>query len=311
MPEQKQKKKKRSDILITALLIFAMLTGVAVFCYPAFSSWWNARVQTRVIDSYNRAVGSLDDSSKVDMLEQAHAYNTALSALPDPLNDYRQLADYDTILDVTGTGIIGYIDIPKISVHLPIYHGTSPEVLNDAVGHLEGTSFPVGGANCHSVISAHRGLPSAKLFTDLDRLTEDDRFTISVLDEVLTYEVETISVVRPFEMSGLRPVAGRDLVTLMTCTPYGINTHRLLVQAHRIDTMTEEEVVRKVRIPADAVLLDDADILPVLLLPIAALLLIYWTCSKSGRHKKFVSAYTVRKATGETERKRDNHAEKE
>ena len=310
MPEQK--KKKRSDILITVLLILIMLIGVAVFCYPAFSSWWNARVQTRVIDNYNRTVGSLNDSRKEEMLEQAHAYNAALAELADPLNNYEAIPDYDKVLDVTGTGIIGYIDIPKISVHLPIYHGTSPEVLNAAVGHLEGTSFPVGGAGCHSVISAHRGLPSAKLFTELDQLTEDDRFTISVLDEVLTYEVEQILVIRPYETEALRAEPGRDLVTLMTCTPYGINTHRMLVQAHRIDTITEEETVRRIRIPADAVLLDDSDVLPVLLLPIAALLLIYWTCSKSGKRKKFISAYTVRKATDHhTERKRDNHAEKE
>ena len=290
-----RKKKKLSDVLTTVLLFLVMLIGIAVFCYPAFSSWWNERTQTRVIDNYNRTVGSLDISEKEDFLAGAHAYNEALSALADPLSEYGVLTDYDRILDVTRTGIIGYIDIPKIGVHLPVYHGTSPEVLNVAVGHLQGTSFPVGGAGCHAVISAHRGLPSAKLFTDLDQLTEDDRFTVSVLDEVLTYEVEQINVIRPFEMEYLRPQAGRDLVTLMTCTPYGINTHRLLVTAHRIDTITEEESVRRIRIPADAVLIDSMDALPFLVVPPAVLLLLYWAGSGNRKRKRYFSAFTVRK----------------
>ena len=204
--------------------------------------------------------------------------------------------------DVPGTGIIGYIDIPKIGVHLPVYHGTSPEVLNIAVGHLEGTSLPVGGAGCHSVISAHRGLPSAKLFTELDQLTEDDQFSISILDDIFTYEVDKISVVLPYETDALRPEPGKDLVTLMTCTPYGINTHRLLVRGHRIDTVAAEDEdaeAHRIRIPADAILIDNMTALPFLIVPLAVILIIYWSLSGKRSGKRYHSAYTVQKELDE------------
>ena len=294
-------KKKASDILITAALLLIMLAGIAILLYPAFSSWWNERTQSRVIDHYNQAVGSLDTSEKEKLLEQARAYNDSLSALPDPLSDYGQLSDYGTVLKIAGTEIIGYIDIPKIGVHLPIYNGTSPEVLNVAVGHLEGTSLPVGGKGCHAVISAHRGLPSAKLFTELDKLTEDDQFSISVLDDIFTYEVDQINVIRPYEMSLLRAEPGKDLVTLMTCTPYGINTHRLLVRGHRIDTVPAEEdaedgeTVRKVRIPADAIPADELNSMLFIVLPLALILLIYWYCSGKSGGKHYPSVYLVLK----------------
>ena len=287
-------KKKASDIVFTAVLVLLMLIGIAVFLYPSFSSWWNERTQTRVIESYNKAVGELDTSEKNGILARAGEYNAALAALSDPLSDYGQIPDYDSILDVTGTGIMGYIDIPKISVHLPVYHGTSPEVLNVAVGHLQGSSLPIGGTGTHSVISAHRGLPSAKLFTELDRLTEDDRFSITILDEVLTYEIDQISVVLPYERDLLRAEPDRDLVTLMTCTPYGINTHRLLVRGHRIDDIPEEdETVRKIRIPADAVLVDDTDSLLVITVPLAVMLIAFWLTGGRRREKKHISDYSV------------------
>ena len=286
-------KKKASDIVFTAVLLLLMLIGIAVFLYPSFSSWWNERTQTRVIESYNKAVGELDTSEKDSILARAAEYNAALSALSDPLSDYEEIPDYNSILDITGTGIMGYIDIPKIGVHLPVYHGTSPEVLNVAVGHLQGSSLPIGGTGSHSVISAHRGLPSAKLFTELDQLTEDDRFSITILDEVLTYEIDQISVVLPHERDLLRAEPGRDLVTLMTCTPYGINTHRLLVRGRRIDDIPEEENVRKVRIPADAVLVDETDSLLVITVPLAILLIAFWLTGGRHRYKKHISEYSV------------------
>ncbi|MBR3417258.1 MAG: class C sortase [Oscillospiraceae bacterium] len=303
------KKKKASDILLTALLVLIMLTGIAVFLYPPFSSWWNDRTQTRIIEEYNKAVGVLDTSQKDEMLDQAHAYNAALASLADPMSQYEALTDYSGVLNIPGTGIIGYIDIPKIGVHLPVYHGTSAEVLNVAVGHLEGTSLPVGGKGSHAVISAHRGLPSAKLFSDLDQLTEDDQFSISVLDDIFTYEVDQINVVRPYETELLRPEPDKDLVTLMTCTPYGINTHRLLVRGHRIDTVISEEedegdeTVRRVRIPADAILVDQMISLPFVIVPLVIVLIIYWTITGRRGKKRYLSAYTLQKELDQKERK--------
>ncbi len=303
------KKKKASDILLTALLVLIMLAGIAIFLYPAFSSWWNDRTQTKIIEEYNKAVGVLDTSQKDEMLDQAHAYNAALASLADPMSQYEALTDYSSVLNIPGTGIIGYIDIPKIGVHLPVYHGTSPEVLNVAVGHLEGTSLPVGGKGSHAVISAHRGLPSAKLFSDLDQLTEDDQFSISVLDDIFTYEVDQINVVRPYETELLRPEPDKDLVTLMTCTPYGINTHRLLVRGHRIDTVISEEedegdeTVRRVRIPADAILVDQMISLPFVIVPLVIVLIIYWTITGRRGKKRYLSAYTLQKELDQNERK--------
>ena len=170
---------------------------------------------------------------------------------------------------------MGYIDIPKINTYLPIYHGTSPEVLNIAVGHIEGTSLPIGGKGRHSVISAHRGLPSARLFTDIDKLTENDTFSITVLDEVLEYEVDEINTVLPSEMDKLAPVPDMDYVTLMTCTPYGINTHRLLVRAHRI----ESDQPHTVKVNADAVPVDEIKVLPFIVIPVIILLILYWIIS--------------------------------
>lgn len=303
------RKKKASEILLTFALVLIMLLGIAIFLYPAFSNWWNEQRQSRVINDYNKAVSGLGAAEKDAMLERAHAYNSALAELHDPFAEHEMIPDYSNILDIPGTGIIGYIDIPKIGVHLPVYHGTSPEVLNIAVGHLEGTSLPVGGAGCHSVISAHRGLPSAKLFTELDKLTEDDQFSISILDDIFTYEVDKISVVLPYEMDALRPEPGKDLVTLMTCTPYGINTHRLLVRGSRIDTVPAEDEdadVHRVRIPADAILIDNLTALPFLIVPLAVILVIYWSLSGKRRGKRYHSAYTVQKQLDKTERTGDS-----
>ncbi|MCC8135218.1 MAG: class C sortase, partial [Ruminococcus sp.] len=221
---------------------------------------------------YQTAVSEMDDSETERILAEARAYNESLNQVYSPFSNYDEVEGYEDILDITGTGIMGYISIPVIDVELPIYHGTSSEVLNVAVGHLQGSSLPVGGADTHAVISAHRGLPSARLFTDLDKLVEGDTFTITVLDEVLTYEVEDIFIVLPTELDKLEVISGGDYVTLMTCTPYGINTHRLLIRAHRIETAYDTTV----KVTADAVQLDTLSTVPYIAAPLLLILLFVW-----------------------------------
>ncbi len=235
------------------MLILIFLVGFSLLLYPTFSDWWNTFHQSRAVVSYIGSVTDLDNEEYDEMLEEAREYNARLARTRTEytLTD-EQLEEYNSVLNVSGTGIMGYVDIPSIKVTLPIYHGTDEAVLQTAVGHIESTSLPVGGANTHCVISGHRGLPSARLFTDIDRLTVGDIFTLNVLDEVLTYEVDQILIVEPYDLSSLQIIPGRDLVTLVTCTPYGINTHRLLVRGHRIETGK----VSNVRVMADAIQID-------------------------------------------------------
>ena len=230
-------KKNRSTIIL--ILIF--LVGLSVMLYPTVSDYVNQRHQSRALASYDETVNEMSDADYTAYFEAADAYNQRLAATPNSFFTPEQVSGYDETLDVSGTGIMGYITIPRIGVELPVYHGTSDGVLQVAAGHLEGSSLPVGGAGTHAVISAHRGLPSAKLFTNLDELEAGDTFTITVLDRVLTYEVDRISIVLPTETDLLQPVEGQDYVTLMTCTPYGINTHRLIVQAKRVAYNGEED----------------------------------------------------------------------
>lgn len=277
--------KKASVSTIIWIIIF--LVGLALMLYPSFSNWWNNHTQSRVIADYTEAVARIDDETYEKMLAAAHNYNTQLAALYTPLSSYEQVADYNQIIDISGTGIMGYISIPQINVELPIYHGTSQEVLNIAVGHLQGSSFPVGGQNTHAVLSAHRGLPSARLFTDLDKLRVGDSFTVTILDEVLTYEVEEILIVRPDEMDKLAIIPGGDYVTLMTCTPYGVNTHRLLLRSHRIETVYEKAI----RISADAVQVDPMLVVPVIAAPLVVLLFIYWGIDSRRKRNRTPEAY--------------------
>ena len=263
---------KRRNVITTVIFVITLVSGICLIAYPSFSNWWNSRYQSRAIANYDHAVANMNDSDKERILAEAEKYNDRLSELAAPYDEYDSVSGYDDILDITGTGIMGYITIPKISVYLPIYHGTSPEVLNIAVGHLQGSSLPTGGKGRHTVISAHRGLPSAKLFTDIDNLIEDDVFTLTILDEVLTYEVDQINIVLPTDRSELTAADDMDLVTLMTCTPYGVNTHRLLVRAHRIDTVYPHNV----RVPADAVQVDDLTVYSAIVAAVLILLLIYW-----------------------------------
>lgn len=267
--------KKKRNVISTAILVVLLLVGLSVILYPTVSDWWNSRVQTRAIATYNQSVEQMDTGDKERLLMEAHSYNATLSHLTAPFTNWEDAGNYDKILDISGTGIMGYISIPKIQVELPIYHGTSAEVLNVAVGHLQGSSFPVGGENTHAVISAHRGLPSAKLFSDLDQLVEGDTFTVTILDEVLTYEVEKIFIVKPDELDKLAIIPGGDYVTLMTCTPYGVNSHRLLVRAHRVDTVYPHNV----KVAADAVQLDSMSVVPFIAAPLFVGLLVFWIVS--------------------------------
>ena len=224
-------------------LTIGFLVGICILLYPAFSDFWNSKTQSRAITNYESVLENLKPEDYAAIFENAHNYNKALYETEYPLMDYVNVPGYYDTLCITDNDMIGYIKIERIGVELPIYHGTSDEVLNKGVGHLMGSSLPVGGENTHCVMSAHRGLPSSKLFTDLDRLEKGDTFQIVVLNQVLTYQVDQIKVVTPTEIEDLQIIEGGDYCTLFTCTPYGINTHRLLVRGIRIETIKEKPVL--------------------------------------------------------------------
>ncbi|RAW58569.1 class C sortase [Faecalibacterium hattorii] len=260
-------KKNRSNIIL--ILIF--LVGLSVMLYPTVSDYVNQKNQSRAVASYSEEVENLSDVDYQAYFDAAADYNRRLAETPDAFYRPEEVSGYTDTLDVSGTGIMGYITIPKIGVELPVYHGTSDGVLQVAAGHLEGSSLPVGGAGTHAVISAHRGLPSAKLFTNLDELEAGDTFTITVLDRVLTYEVDQISIVLPTETDLLQPVEGKDYVTLMTCTPYGINTHRLLVRGKRIENAENQ---KHIRVTADALRIEPIIVAPALAVPMLLVMLV-------------------------------------
>ena len=250
--------------LSTIILILIFLVGLSVMLYPSVSDAVNRKHQSRAVAGYAEEVEQLSDADYQTYFDAADAYNRQLNTTPNAFYKPDLVSGYAQTLDISGTGIMGYITIPKISVELPIYHGTDEGVLQVAAGHLEGSSLPVGGAGTHAVISAHRGLPSAKLFTNLDELEVGDRFTITVLNRVLTYEVDQISIVLPTEIDQLLPTEGMDYVTLMTCTPYGINTHRLLVRGKRVETMESQ---KHIRVAADAFRIEPSIVAPILAIP--------------------------------------------
>ena len=250
--------------LSTIILILIFLVGLSVMLYPSVSDAVNRKHQSRAVAGYAEEVEQLSDADYQTYFDAADAYNRQLNTTPNAFYKPDLVSGYAQTLDISGTGIMGYITIPKISVELPIYHGTDEGVLQVAAGHLEGSSLPVGGAGTHAVISAHRGLPSAKLFTNLDELEVGDRFTITVLNRVLTYEVDQISIVLPTEIDQLLPTEGMDYVTLMTCTPDGINTHRLLVRGKRVET-TESQ--KHIRVAADAFRIEPIIVAPILAIP--------------------------------------------
>lgn len=220
---------------IGIILVLMLFIGVCGLLYPSVSQYWNTKTQTRAVENYREILESLKPEDFEAYLQAAEEYNTKLSELSSPLFDYRSVSGYNSLLNISGNGIMGYVSIPKLGVELPLYHGVSEEVLNVACGHLEGTSLPVGGENTHCVISAHRGLPHAKLFTELDRMEVGDVFTITVMNKTITYQVDQIKVIDPGEIDDVQIVEGEDLCTLLTCTPYGVNSHRLLVRGTRIE----------------------------------------------------------------------------
>ena len=238
--------------LTTALFSLIFLAGLSLLLYPFVSNEWNNYRQSRLISTYDEAITNMEAANEIDYETEwtgAYAYNEALRPyiLPDSFAVASAAGEDEasmSALNLTGDGMMGYVQIPKINVKLPIFHTTSEEVLQTAAGHLEGSSLPVGGEGTHAVISAHRGLPSATLFTDLDRLAEGDHFLLKILDDTLCYEVDQINVIEPDETSALSAVEGEDLVTLLTCTPYGVNSHRLLVRGHRTEytEAVDEEV---------------------------------------------------------------------
>lgn len=275
--------KKKKGNFTTLLLILVLLAGLSLLLYPSLSDYWNSFHQTRAIATYAEKVANLNQDQYDEIWAAAESYNASLT---DRVNAYllsdAQKEEYQQLLNVSGLGVMGYIEIPSIDCSLPIYHGTEESVLQIAVGHLEWSSLPVGGESTHCVLSGHRGLPSAKLFTNLDKLQTGDIFMFRVLDNVLTYEVDQILIVEPQETEALRIEEGKDYCTLVTCTPYGINTHRLLVRGHRIDNIEEAKTVR---VTADAIQIEPLLVAPVVAIPILLLLLILLLLPKQPRKK--------------------------
>ncbi|MDY3997549.1 MAG: class C sortase [Blautia sp.] len=257
--------------LMTIVLVIIFLAGLGLLLYPTVSDYWNSFHQSRAVVSYIENVTNIDDKKYEELWNSAVAYNEELAetGIKWTLTD-EEKEEYDEYLKVDDTGIMAYIEIPEIDCSLPIYHGTEESVLQIAIGHIEGTSLPVGGEGSHCVLSGHRGLPSAKLFTDLDKLVEGDTFIIQTLDATLTYEVDQIRIVEPTDLSDLQIEEGKDLCTLVTCTPYGINTHRLLVRGHRI---ANDEEATEVRVSADATQVDPVQVAPFIAAPILLILL--------------------------------------
>lgn len=259
--------------LSSIILVLIFIIGLSLLLYPSFSDYWNSFHQSRAIASYAQTVTTIDDDQYEKMWAQAQEYNTTLAKKQNRwVLSEEEYVEYEGLLNIGGTGIIGYIEIPTIKVSLPIYHGVDEAVLQIAVGHIEGSSLPVGGEGTHCVISGHRGLPSAKLFTNLDEMEEGDLFMMRVLDETLTYEVDQIRIVEPEDLSALEIEEGKDLCTLVTCTPYGINSHRLLVRGHRVENM---ESANSIRVTADAMQIDPVMVAPVIAVPILLILLIW------------------------------------
>lgn len=269
--------------LTNFILILVFLIGLSLLLYPSVSDWWNSFHQTRAIANYSETVAQLDTGVYEDIWQRAEAYNAALAqrGVRWTLTG-EELAEYNSQLDPGGTGIMGYIEIPKIKCSLPIYHGTNDSVLQVAIGHIEGTSLPVGGESTHAVLSGHRGLPSAKLFTDLDQLEAGDLFMLEVLNEVLSYEVDQVLIVLPHEVDALAIEEGEDLCTLVTCTPYGVNSHRLLVRGHRVEN---PETANMIRVTAEAILIEPLIVAPIVSVPMLLLLLV-WLFVSTGKKSR-------------------------
>ena len=264
--------KRKGSTITTVILVLLFVIGLSLLLYPALSDYWNSLHQSAAISDYADNVADLSKENYDELWTAAKSYNASLVPRFNAflLTD-EQKEQYDSLLNVSGLGIMGYIEIPEINCSLPIYHGTDESVLQIAVGHISWSSLPTGGESTHCVLSGHRGLPSAKLFTNLDKLTEGSTFMLRVLDEVLTYEVDQILTVLPDEVDALQIVEGEDLCTLVTCTPYGINSHRLLVRGHRIENV---EAAKNARATADAIQIEPLIVAPAVAVPFLILLTI-------------------------------------
>lgn len=267
--------------LVTILLVSVMVVGLCLILYPSFSDYWNSFTQSRIIMEYADNIANMDREEYKKIISSAQQYNYELRSKSNRWNlsedDYNA---YMSELNIDGKGSMGYISIPKIDQRLPIYHGTSDNTLSSAIGHLEGTSLPVGGAGTHCVLSGHRGLPSARLFTDLDRLREGDTFTLTILNEILTYEVDQIRIIEPSDYLPLSIEENADYCTLMTCTPYGINTHRLLVRGRRIDNPNGEA-----QVIADAIQIEASYVAPFIAVPMVFVLLLWMFLAERARRQ--------------------------
>ena len=269
--------------LSTIILVIVLILGVMILLYPTVSDYWNSFHQSRAIASYLEEIENIDPVNYEREWARAEQYNGALLNKPNRfvLSD-EDYAEYETLLNLTGSGIMGYIEIPKINCSLPVYHGTDEAVLQIAVGHIEGTSLPTGGPGTHTVLSGHRGLPSARLFTDLDQMEAGDLFVIRVMDRVMTYMVDQVLIVLPEEMDGLAIDPDEDYCTLVTCTPYGINSHRLLVRGRRTDNVEMEQIIKVV---SDATQIKPILVAPVLAAPMLLILLV-WMMISTGRKQR-------------------------
>ena len=286
MEENKKKKtkKKKSGSWSTILLVAIFLVGLCVLLYPTVSDFWNEKRQSQAIMNYDDLLVDLTPEDFDEYFKKAEEYNRKLKLISFPFLGYSELDDeYYSTLDVNGDGMMGYITIEKIKIQLPIYHGTSDKVLNSAVGHMEGSSLPVGGKGTHSVLSAHRGLPSAKLFTNLDKVVVGDIFTITILDRTFTYQVDQVLIVLPDKIDELYVKEGEDYCTLVTCTPYGINTHRMLVRGTRIENIEE---AKKVNVFTEAFQIDPLIVTPAVAIPILGALLVFLMVKSSKEKKK-------------------------
>lgn len=278
------------------ILIIVFVVGLSLLLYPSISEYWNSFRQSRAIAEYSESLAKLDADKKADLIDQAEEYNrkllnrqTGFALTPE------QREEYNNLLNISSNGVIGYVEIPSIGISLPVYHGTEEKVLQVAVGHLEWSSLPVGGSSTHAVLSAHRGLPSAKLFTDLDEVVEGDRFMLFVLNDIYTYEVDKISIIEPDDTQCLQISIGEDYCTLFTCTPYGINSHRLCVRGRRVSNIQSSEVARVV---ADAAQIEPLIATPIMLLPflvVGLIVLMFDDRAQFHQYKK-ITLKDVRKA---------------
>lgn len=255
----------------TVILLITFFIGLSVLLYPSFSSYWNSKTQSEAIIDYEEMLSQYKPEDYTAIFDEAREYNERLAAMSDPMTEGAKLTEYSDILDISGTGMMGYVTIPKISQELPVYHGTSDDVLSVAAGHLQGTSLPIGGESTHCVVSAHRGLPTAVLFTYLDRMEIGDLFSFTILDRTFSYEVDQIRIVEPDDTSLIQIDEGKDLCTLLTCTPYGINTQRLLVRGHQVDATQ----TRSIYVANEAFRIEPLVVMPIVALPIILALLIY------------------------------------